>query len=142
MARYLSIQYPNNNLVNQHNSKKEDKNKGGDSKYEDKDSTTVDTVGAHVGDTTITAEFTAPSGGASIPAHILETNVQSSRPSRTMEEILGAYLMNNDDFWGGTNPSDVSIDTTNSEEMMTGSHITELHTYTHIHTHPPYDVAK
>ena len=37
--------------------------------------------------------------------------------------------MNDDDFWGGTNPSDVSIDTTNSKEMMTGSHIRELHTY-------------
>ena len=37
--------------------------------------------------------------------------------------------MNDDDFWGGTNPSDVSIDTTNSKEMMAGNHITELHTH-------------
>ena len=39
--------------------------------------------------------------------------------------------MNDNDFWGGTNPGDVSIDTTNSEEMMAGSHIIELHTHTH-----------
>ena len=37
--------------------------------------------------------------------------------------------MNNDDFLGSTNPSDVSIDTTNSKEMMVGSYITELHTH-------------
>ena len=32
-------------------------------------------------------------------------------------------------FGGGTNPSDVSIDTINSKKMIAGSHITELHTY-------------
>ena len=32
-------------------------------------------------------------------------------------------------FGDGTNPSDVSIDTTNSEEMMAGNYITELHTH-------------
>ena len=35
--------------------------------------------------------------------------------------------MSDDDFWGNNNPGDVSIDTGNSKEMMTGSHITELH---------------
>ena len=45
-----------------------------------------------------------------------------------MEEILGAHLIDNDDFWSNTNPTDVSIDTANSEEMMTGSHITEFYT--------------
>ena len=35
----------------------------------------------------------------------------------------------NDDFWDNTNSTDVSIDTVNSEEKMTGSHITEIHTY-------------
>ena len=59
----------------------------------------------------------------------LETNEQSSPLSRTVEEILGAHPMNDDDFWGGTNPGDVSIDTTNSKEMMVGSHITDLHTH-------------
>ena len=37
--------------------------------------------------------------------------------------------MNGDEFLGNTNPGDVSIDTANSEEMMTGSHITKQHTY-------------
>ena len=37
--------------------------------------------------------------------------------------------MSDDKFWGGTNPGDVSIDTVNSKTMMTGSHITELHTH-------------
>ena len=32
---------------------------------------------------------------------------------------------------GITNPIDVLIDTANSEEMMTGSHIIEFHTYEH-----------
>ena len=32
---------------------------------------------------------------------------------------------------GNTNPNDVLIDTANSEEMMGGSHITELHTQEH-----------
>ena len=36
-------------------------------------------------------------------------------------------------FWGNTNPSDVSIDTANNKEMMTGSHITELHKHKHKH---------
>ena len=37
--------------------------------------------------------------------------------------------MGDDDFLGGTNPSDVSIDTANSKEVMAGSHITEQHTF-------------
>ena len=40
----------------------------------------------------------------------------------TTEKMLGAHLMNEDDFWGNTNPTDVSIDT---------SHITEFHTHKH-----------
>ena len=48
---------------------------------------------------------------------------------------MEAHLINDDDFWGNTNPTDVSVDTTNSKEMMVGSHITELHTHTHTHTH-------
>ena len=40
-------------------------------------------------------------------------------------------------FWGGTNPSDVSIDTTNNEEMMAGSHITYLHTHEYEESVPP-----
>ena len=39
--------------------------------------------------------------------------------------------MDGDDFWGNPNLGDVSIDTANSEEMMAGSHITDLHTHTH-----------
>ena len=54
-----------------------------------------------------------------------------------MEEILWADHMNYDDFWGNTNPSDVSIDTTNSKEMMVGSHITELHTHEYDEPVPP-----
>ena len=36
--------------------------------------------------------------------------------------------MDDDDFWGNTNSTDVLIDTVNNEEMIAGSHITELHT--------------
>ena len=45
--------------------------------------------------------------------------------------------MNDDDFWGDINPDDVSIDTTNSKEMMTGSHIIELHIYEYKKSVPP-----
>ena len=57
-----------------------------------------------------------PSGGASIGADVLETNVKSSRPSCTREEILGAHPMSDDVFWGGTSPGDVSIDIANSKK--------------------------
>ena len=50
--------------------------------------------------------------------------------------------MTDDDFWGGTNPSDVSIDTMNSEEMMTGSHITESHTNKYKKSVPPVLLSK
>ena len=44
-----------------------------------------------------------------------------------VEEILGAHPIN-DTFWDNMNPADVSVDTVNGEEQMTGSHITEFHT--------------
>ena len=69
---------------------------------------------------------TAPSGGASLGAHVSETNQASSRPSRTVDKILGAHPVN-DDFWDNTNPTDVPIDTVNSEGKMAGIHITEFH---------------
>ena len=98
MARYLSTQYPNNKPANQRGGKKGDKKKGDDSKSEDKDSSTGGTAGEHVEDTTTTEEFTAPSRAPSIGTHISETNVQSSRSPCTMEEILGAHPMNDDNF--------------------------------------------
>ena len=128
MARYLSIQYPNNKPANQRGGKKWDKKKGDESKFEDKDRITGNTAGAHNEDTTTTEESTLPNRTPSIGAHVLETNVQSSNSSRTVEEILGAHPIDDDDFWGNTNPTDVSIDTANSEEMMAGSHITKFHT--------------
>ena len=128
MARYLSTQYPNNKPTNQRNGKKGDKNRGDDPKSKDKNSNTGDTACAHVEDTTTTEESTIPSGGASIIAHVFETNEQSSCPWRTVEEILEAHPMNDDDFSGGTNPSDVFINIMNSKGMMTGSHITDLYT--------------
>ena len=104
MAWYLLTQYSNNKPATKRNGKKWDKNKGDNQRSEDKDSNTRDTVGAHVGDTTTTKESTAPSRGASIGAHVSETNVQSSPPSRTIEEILGAHAMNDDDFRGWHQP--------------------------------------
>ena len=57
-----------------------------------------------------------------------ETNVQLSNSLRTVEEITGVYPIDDDDFWGSTNPTDVSIGTANSKEMMAGSLIIEFHT--------------
>ena len=79
----------------------------------------------------ITKESTALSGAPSIGIHVAKTNVQSSRSLRTVEEILGAHPMYDDDFQRNTNLTDVSIDTTNSEEMMMGSNITEFHIHKH-----------
>ena len=124
MARYLLTQYPNK-PAHQHNGKKEDK----DPKSEKKDSNTGVTVGAHIEDTTSPEESTAPSGGASKGAHVLEPIEQQSCPLRTAEQILGVHRINDDDFQGDNNPGDVSIDTENSKEMMVGSNITEQHTH-------------
>ena len=57
----------------------------------------------------------------------METNQATSPTTRTVEEILGAHPID-DTFWENTNPTDVSIDTVNSEEQMAGSHITKFHT--------------
>ena len=40
---------------------------------------------------------------------------------------MGVHDVDNT-FWENTNPTDVSIDTMNSEELMSGSHIAEFHT--------------
>ena len=130
IARYLSTQYPNNKPTSQHGGKKGDKRKGNDSKSEDKDSNTGGTTGAHVEDTTTNEDSTAPSGGASLRAHVLDTNQELYRPSRKVDDILGAHPID-DNFWGNTNPIDVSIDTAIIEEMMTGSHIIKFHTHEH-----------
>ena len=128
MARYLSTQYPNNKPAHQRWGKKQDKKKGHDWKSEDKDSNTGGTAGEHVEDTTTTEESNAPSGGVSIGTHVLKKNQESSRPSRTLDEILGAHPMDDDEFWGNTNPGDVSVDTANDKEMMIDSHITKQYT--------------
>ena len=75
MARYLSTQYSNNKPANQCGGKKGDTKKGDDSKSEDKDSNMGGTAGAHVEDTTTTEESIAPCRGASIGAHVLESDV-------------------------------------------------------------------
>ena len=62
-----------------------------------------------------------PSREASIGAHVLEATRQLSRPAYSVEEILGAHPIG-DDILGGTNASDVSIDTANSKEVRWGSH--------------------
>ena len=79
-------------------------------KYEDKDSNTGGTTGTHVEDTTTTEESTAYSIDPSISAHISQTNVQLSCSLRTLEEILRAHSMNDDDFLGNTNPTGPSGD--------------------------------
>ena len=49
-------------------------------------------------------------------------------PTHSVEEILETYLIG-DNLWGGTSPSDMSIDTANSKEVMAGSHIKEQQTF-------------
>ena len=108
---------------------KGNKRKKDDPKSEDKDSNAGGTAGAHVEDTTTNENTTAPSGGAILGAHVSETNQVPSHLSRTVEEILGADPVD-DNFWDNTNPTDVSIDTVDSEEKMAGSPTTKFHTLT------------
>ena len=114
-AWYLSTQYPNNKPANQRGSNKANKRKGDDPKSEDKGNITVGYAGAHVEDTTTNKDTTIPSRGASLGAHFSETSQATSHPSRTVEEMLGAHLIDVT-FWDNTNPADVSVDTVNSEE--------------------------
>ena len=127
-ARYLSTQYPNNKPANQRKGNKRNKRTVDDTKSEDKDSNTGNTAGAHVEYTTTYENTTASSGGASLGAHVSETSQATSRVSRTVEELLGAYPVD-DNFWDNNNPADVSINTVNSEEKMIESHITKFHTH-------------
>ena len=127
-ARYLSTQYPNNKPASQRGSNKGNKRKEDAPKSEDKNDITGGTAGAHVEDTVTNENTTAPSRGASLGAHFSETSQAASRPSRTVEKILRANPIDNN-FWDNTNPAEVSIDTVNSEEQMTGSHITDFHTH-------------
>ena len=119
-ARCLSNQYPNTKPANQRKSNKENKNKnknkrtGDDTKSEDKDSNTGGTAGVHVEDTSTKENTTTPSRGASLDTHVSETSQATSRASPTVEEILGAHPVDN--FWDNNNPTEVSIDTVNSEE--------------------------
>ena len=97
--------------------------KGDDPKSEDKDNTTGGTDGTHIEDNTTNGDTTALSGGASLGAHISETRQATSSPPLTVADILGAHPID-DTFWDNTNPTDVSVDTVNSEEQMARSHIT------------------
>ena len=81
---------------------------------EDKESNTVGTAGAHVEDS---------ERGKYIECFVWEATEQSSLPTHSIEDILGAHLIG-DAIWGGTNQSNVSIDTANSKKVMTDSHIT------------------
>ena len=90
-ARYLSTQYPNTKPANQCKGNKGNKRTGGDTKSEDKDSNTGGTAGAHIEDITTNENTTAPSRGASLGAYFSETSQATSRTSRTVEEILGVY---------------------------------------------------
>ena len=94
---------------------KTNKEKGNDPKSEDKDNTTSDTAGTHVEDTEKNEDITAPSGGASLGAHVSETSQATSRPLRTVEGILGAHPIDGT-FWDNINPADMSVDTVTSEE--------------------------
>ena len=128
-ARYLSTQYPNKTISHQH--KKRDKNgkKGDYSKPENKDNNTKGTAGVHTGEVTTSEDPTIPSNKPSIDAHVLKVAKHKSRPAQSVEDLLGAHLIN-DAIWGCTDPSDVSIDTTDSAEIMAASYIREVPIFT------------
>ena len=130
MARYLSTQ-DNNKVPNNPCDERGDRNskKGDDAKSEDSDTTTTCTADAHVGEVTTHQDSTSPRKGASIGAHASEISQPTFRPARSVEELLAAHPVD-DTIWSCSNPSDVSIDTANSAEIIAGSHIMERSTYT------------
>ena len=67
----------------------------------------------------------------------MEENEQLFRPSHTIEGILKAHSICDDEFWGGTDPGDVSIDTEISKEIVAGNHIIEQHTQEYQGPVPP-----
>ena len=129
MTRYLSIQY-NNKVPNNPRNKRGDRKskKGDDSKSEESNTTTTDTACAHVGEVTTPQDSTAPSKGSSISAHVSEIAEPAFCPAQSVEKLLAAHSVN-DTIWSHTNPSDVSIDTANSAELIAGIHIMEGSTY-------------
>ena len=129
MVIYLSTQY-NNKIPNNPHNKRGDRNskKGDDSKSEDKDSTTTGTAGVHLGEVTTSQDSTIPSEGSSIGTYISEIAEPAFHPAQSAEELLAAHPVD-DAIWSHTNPSDVSIDTTNSAEIIVGIHSTEVSTY-------------
>ena len=130
MARYLLTQY-NNKISNNPCNKRGDKNskKGDDSKSEDSDRTTTGTAGAHVGKVKTPQDSTTPREGASICAYVSEIAAPVFCPARSVKELLAAHPVD-DSIWSHSNPSDVSIDTANSAELIAGIHIMEGSTYT------------
>ena len=100
-AWYLSTQYPNNKPANQRKNKIR---KGDDPKSEDKDNSTSGTAWAQVEDTTTNEDTIALVGGASLGVHLSETSQATSRPLRTLEQILGAQPID-DTFFDNTKPT-------------------------------------
>ena len=74
---------------------------------EGKDSITGNNASAHVEDTTITEKSTPSNGTPSIGAQVSEINIQPPNSLRTVEVIMGAHPVDNGNFWGNTNPTDV-----------------------------------
>ena len=82
----------------------------------------------HAGEVTTSEDSTAPSDRSSIGAHVSEVAKHKFWPALSVEDLLGAHPIN-DAIWGRTDPSDVSIDTVNSADIMTCSHIREEQTF-------------
>ena len=75
MSRYMSTHYPSKNSGHQCKGKKGDRNrkKRDDPKSKDKYNNTTATAGAYIGDVTTPEDSIAPTRGASIDFHILES---------------------------------------------------------------------
>ena len=130
MARYLSPQYPNKTIGHQRDERGyKNGKKGDDSKPENKDNNTTGNASAHIGKVTTPEDSTAPSNRSSIGAHFLEVTKHKFWQVGCVEDLLGAHPINNAN-WGCIDPSDVSIDTPNSAEIMAGSQIREEQTFT------------
>ena len=92
----MSTQYPSKNPGHQRKDKNDDRNgkKGDDPKSENKDNNTTGTASAHVGDVATPEDSTTHSRGASIDALVSEVTEQSSQPTHSVEDLVGANPIN------------------------------------------------
>ena len=98
--------------------------KDDEAKYEDNNNNNTYTAGAHVGETAASQDSSTTSDVLSIGANVSDVTKHIVQPTRYMQDISAAHPVN-DPIRDHPNACDVSIDTGDRVEAITGSHIVE-----------------